>query len=234
MKKNIVIIILLFIVAILLAITIIRKGKSEIVKYSYFDDDLIQVDNQSSFEVKSNIVDNENLLIYVSSNYDKSILAVAEVIFRDEDGETIASDSSSLVVLNHSGQVFTFYLPSLVGEYAGNIDIVIKEQETNQQIDFSLSDIKLEESHTITEEMNTNFTIQIQNNSNFLIQSFTGMMVGLKDDKIVATTSFSSENLLANSSNTVNAMFYFYTVNHETKVRDYDELLMFPTYIEIV
>lgn len=131
MKKNIVIIILLFIVAILLAITIIRKGKSEIVKYSYFDDDLIQVDNQSSFEVKSNIVDNENLLIYVSSNYDKSVLAVAEVIFRDEDGETIASDSSSLVVLNHSGQVFTFYLPSLVGEYAGNIDIVIKEQETN-------------------------------------------------------------------------------------------------------
>ena len=132
----------MFIVAILLAITIIRKGKSEIVKYSYFDDDLLQVDNQSSFEVKSNIVDNENLLIYVSSNYDKSVLAVAEVIFRDEDGETIASDSSSLVVLNHSGQVFTFYLPSLVGEYAGNIDIVIKEQETNQQIDFSLSDIK--------------------------------------------------------------------------------------------
>ena len=133
---------MLFIVAILLAITIIRKGKSEIVKYSYFDDDLIQVDNQSSFEVKSNIVDNENLLIYVSSNYDKSVLAVAEVIFRDEDGETIASDSSSLVVLNHSGQVFTFYLSSLVGEYAGDIDIVIKEQETNQQIDFSLSDIK--------------------------------------------------------------------------------------------
>ena len=133
---------MLFILAILLAITIIRKGKSEIVKYSYFDDDLIQVDNQSSFEVKSNIVDNENLLIYVSSNYDKSVFAVAEVIFRDEDGETIASDSSSLVVLNHSGQVFTFYLPSLVGEYAGNIDIVIKEQETNQQIDFSLSDIK--------------------------------------------------------------------------------------------
>lgn len=132
----------MFIVAILLAITIIRKGKSEIVKYSYFDDDLIQVDNQSSFEVKSNIVDNENLLIYVSSNYDKSVLAVAEVIFRDEDGETIASDSSSLVVLNHSGQVFTFYLSSLVGEYAGDIDIVIKEQETNQQIDFSLSDIK--------------------------------------------------------------------------------------------
>ena len=122
---------MLFIVAILLAITIIRKGKSEIVKYSYFDDDLIQVDNQSSFEVKSNIVDNENLLIYVSSNYDKSVFAVAEVIFRDEDGETIASDSSSLVVLNHSGQVFTFYLSSLVGEYAGNIDIVIKEQETN-------------------------------------------------------------------------------------------------------
>lgn len=132
----------MFIVAILLAITIIRKGKSEIVKYSYFDDALIQVDNQSSFEVKSNIVDNENLLIYVSSNYDKSVLAVAEVIFRDEDGETIASDSSSLVVLNHSGQVFTFYLSSLVGEYAGDIDIVIKEQETNQQIDFSLSDIK--------------------------------------------------------------------------------------------
>ena len=122
---------MLFIVAILLAITIIRKGKSEIVKYSYFDDDLIQVDNQSSFEVKSNIADNENLLIYVSSNYDKSVLAVAEVIFRDEDGETIASDSSSLVVLNHSGQVFTFYLSSLVGEYAGDIDIVIKEQETN-------------------------------------------------------------------------------------------------------
>ncbi len=133
---------MLFIVAILLAITIIRKGKSEIVKYSYFDDDLIQVDNQSSFEVKSNIADNENLLIYVSSNYDKSVLAVAEVIFRDEDGETIASDSSSLVVLNHSGQVFTFYLSSLVGEYAGDIDIVVKEQETNQQIDFSLSDIK--------------------------------------------------------------------------------------------
>ena len=132
----------MFIVAILLAITIIRKGKSEIVKHSYFDDDLIQVDNQSSFEVKSNIADNENLLIYVSSNYDKSVLAVAEVIFRDEDGETIASDSSSLVVLNHSGQVFTFYLSSLVGEYAGDIDIVIKEQETNQQIDFSLSDIK--------------------------------------------------------------------------------------------
>ena len=132
----------MFIVAILLAITIIRKGKSEIVKYSYFDDDLIQVDNQSSFEVKSNIADNENLLIYVSSNYDKSVLAVVEVIFRDEDGETIASDSSSLVVLNHSGQVFTFYLSSLVGEYAGDIDIVIKEQETNQQIDFSLSDIK--------------------------------------------------------------------------------------------
>ena len=224
---------MLFIVAILLAITIIRKGKSEIVKYSYFDDDLIQVDNQSSFEVKSNIVDNENLLIYVSSNYDKSILAVAEVIFRDEDGETIASDSSSLVVLNHSGQVFTFYLPSLVGKYAGNIDIVIREQETNQQTDFSTSDIKLKESHTITEEMNTNFTIQIQNNSNFLIQSFTGMMVGLKDDEIVAVDSFSSNNILANSSNTSSAVFYFNTENQGIMSRDYDTLLMFPVYIEI-
>ena len=128
---------------------------------SYFDDDLIRIDNQSSFEVKSNIVDNENLLIYVSSSYDKSVLAVAEVTFHDEDGKTIASDSSSLVILNHSGQVFTFYLPSLVGEYAGNIDIVLKEEETHQQLDFSTSNISLEESHIITEDMNTNFTIQI-------------------------------------------------------------------------
>ena len=223
----------MFIVAILLAITIIRKGKSEIVKYSYFDDDLIQVDNQSSFEVKSNIVDNENLLIYVSSNYDKSVLAVAEVIFRDEDGETIASDSSSLVVLNHSGQVFTFYLPSLVGEYAGNIDIVLKEEETHQQLDFSTSNISLEESHIITEDMNINFTIQIQNNSSTNIQSITGMIVGIKDDKIVTATSFSSDTLLANSRNMVNAIFYFYMDQYEIKSRDYDELLMLPTYIEI-
>ena len=224
---------MLFIVAILLAITIIRKGKSEIVKYSYFDDDLIQVDNQSSFEVKSNIADNENLLIYVSSNYDKSVLAVAEVIFRDEDGETIASDSSSLVVLNHSDQVFTFYLPSLVGEYAGNIDIVLKEEETHQQLDFSTSNISLEESHIITEDMNINFTIQIQNNSSTNIQSITGMIVGIKDDKIVTATSFSSDTLLANSRNMVNAIFYFYMDQYEIKSRDYDELLMFPTYIEI-
>lgn len=223
----------MFIVAILLAITIIRKGKSEIVKYSYFDDDLIQVDNQSSFEVKSNIADNENLLIYVSSNYDKSVLAVAEVIFRDEDGETIASDSSSLVVLNHSDQVFTFYLPSLVGEYAGNIDIVLKEEETHQQLDFSTSNISLEESHIITEDMNINFTIQIQNNSSTNIQSITGMIVGIKDDKIVTATSFSSDTLLANSRNMVNAIFYFYMDQYEIKSRDYDELLMFPTYIEI-
>ena len=224
---------MLFIVAILLAITIIRKGKSEIVKYSYFDDDLIQVDNQSSFEVKSNIVDNENLLIYVSSNYDKSVLAVAEVTFHDDTGKTIASDSSSLVVLNHSGQVFTFYLPSLVGEYAGNIDIVLKEEETHQQLDFSTSNISLEESHIITEDMNINFTIQIQNNSSTNIQSITGMIVGIKDDKIVTATSFSSDTLLANSRNMVNAIFYFYMDQYEIKSRDYDELLMFPTYIEI-
>ena len=233
MKKNIVIVILLFVVVTLFVITFIRKGNSEIVKYSYFDDDLIRIDNQSSFEVKSNIVDNENLLIYVSSSYDKSVLAVAEVTFHDEDGKTIASDSSSLVVLNHSGQVFTFYLPSLVGEYAGNIDIVLKEEETHQQLDFSTSNISLEESHIITEDMNINFTIQIQNNSSTNIQSITGMIVGIKDDKIVTATSFSSDTLLANSRNMVNAIFYFYMDQYEIKSRDYDELLMFPTYIEI-
>ena len=233
MKKNIVIVILLLVVVTLFVITFIRKGNSEIVKYSYFDDDLIRIDNQSSFEVKSNIVDNENLLIYVSSSYDKSVLAVAEVTFHDEGGKTIASDSSSLVILNHSGQVFTFYLPSLVGEYAGNIDIVLKEEETHQQLDFSTSNISLEESHIITEDMNTNFTIQIQNNSSTNIQSITGMMVGIKDDKIVAATSFSSDTLLANSRNMANAIFYFYMDQYEIKSRDYDELLMFPTYIEI-
>lgn len=231
--KNVIIVVLLIVLVFLLVTTFIQNQHSEIVRYSYFDDDLIQIDNESSFKVKSNIVDNDNLLVYVSSDENHSVLAVVKVIFYDEKGKKIDEKSSNLVVLDNSGQVFTFTLPSLDDNYAGNIDIVVKQEKINHQNNIFTSDIELEESHIITDSKNTNFTIQINNNSDFLIQSFTGMIVGLKDDKIVAAASFSSDNILANSSNTTSAAFYFDMENHKIMSRDYDQLLMFPIYIEI-
>lgn len=226
--RNIVLVSLFVVIVLLSIITFFRYHNDEVkIRYKAYDDELIQIDNQTSMEVQSNILDQNRLVVLVSS--DDAVEARLRVVFHAEDGKNLATKEDKLVVLGNSKQLFSVEVPKLYEKFAGNIDVEVSQEEINNYDYVSPDDIKIEESHSVDEDLHTNFVLQVTNNSDSNIGVFSGMLVLLKEHKIVDFASFVQENFWAGSTASLQVNFDLKMINSEFSPVDFDEVLLFPT-----
>lgn len=227
--RNVVLIILFTVVIVLSIITFFRYHNDEIeIRYKAYDDDLIKINNQTSMEVQSNIVDQNSLAVLVSS-LDTAAQVKLRVVFHDEDGKEIATKEDELNVLGNSKQLFSIEIPRLYEKFAGDIDIEVSQEEITNYDYVSSDNIKMEETHSVDADLLTNFAIYVTNNSNSNIGVFSGMIVLLKDDKTVGFSSFAQENFMAGATVSLPVSFDPEVVGSDFKAIDFDEVLLFPT-----
>lgn len=214
--KDILIFALFLIIIGLVYYNVFSTHESNNIKYKYYSDDLITVDNDSLFEFHVNIVDNNYVAVLVSSDLTVSSIVSVSTVFYDEDGNQLVANKVSSLVFANSYGILTFPLPDLNDKYAGNIEINITGQETgNTESDDS--NIKYQKT------ANDPFTIEVTNADSNSVSELEFSVVALKDKKIVLHETYFQESIMPYSTFSVSSDALT-NMNGE-----YDELLIFTT-----
>lgn len=222
--KNIVIGVLgVIVLALVLALIFVKKADT-IVKYKYFNDDLISINNESFLKVKANILDNRRLIILLTSDEKVSASGSLNIEIYNSENKKINENKSDYFVARNSGSVVEINLPDLGDNYAGTVKINVgKENEIDDENISGASELKYEVEKNISNDNMTNLTIHFTNNKENL-KYFSGVVVAFKDDNIVDFNTFYQKNVTANNDFTVNTTLASSITSTGTKALDYDEL----------
>ena len=226
---------LLLVVIIVLGVMFIFKNRNEeLVRYKFYDDDLIKIDNQTSMDIQANIADLDTLIVLVSSKSEDNIEVSVNVVFYDESYQKVSTEGLDLIVLGHGKQVFTLSIPELYEKYAGDIEVQVSENKVDNSVAISSDDIEMTETHTVDENLNTNFNVSITNNSDIDITNFSGGILLLKEGKIVGFRIFSQDNFAAHSTVSSTSAFGTELVNSQSVAIDFDEVILFPAIVNVI
>lgn len=205
MIKNVMIGVLGVIILCLVFALIFVKKADTIVKYKYYNDDLINVNNESFLDIKANILDNRRLIILLTSDENVGSSGNLNVEIYNSENEKINENKSEYFVARNSGSIIEINLPELGENYAGTVKVNVgKENEIDDDNIPDASGLKYEVNKTIGEDNVTNLAIRFTNNKEE-IKYFSGTVVAFKDDNIVDFNNFHQENIAANKDFTVNA-----------------------------
>ena len=222
---------ILLVAIIVLGIMAIFKGNNqESVKYQFYDDDLIEIDNQTSMDVQANVVDSGTLGVLVTSNLNDFFLIKVEVNYYDDDYEIVSTLTNEATVFDHGKQFFMFLLPDLYEKYAGAIDIKVTAEKTDDGL-VSTSELEMTETHSVDDTLTTNFNVQVTNNSDDNIPGFLGGIVLLKENKVVGYQFFNLYDLNAHSTLSSEITFNSKMDFSDYLAVDFDEVILFPTSI---
>ena len=217
-------------IVVLIVMLIFKNNNQELVKYKFYDDDLIEIDNQTSMEVQANIVSSNSLGVLLSSDSDNYMQVKIEVNYYDDNQENVFTDTNEFTVFDHGKQISMFLLPDLFEKYAGTIDIKVTGESVENGL-ISSSQIEMTETHSVDEASSTNFNIQTTNNSDVNISMLLGNVILLKNNKIVGYYTFSINDLMANSTVSSAARFDAILTESQPSPVDFDEVLVIPSYI---
>ena len=219
-SKNIIIFSLVLIIIGLGYFNVFGISDTDNVKYKYYSDNLIKLDNDGFYDTHVNIVDNHYLGVLVSSDLSVPSVVSVAVTFYGGDGEELSTEQTSSIVFANNHVILPFLLPDLDDQYAGNIDVVV----TGEEYTGTVEDV----SNVLYEEVSSNpFTIRVTNNNDFSIMNLVFDVIAIKDDKIVVHESFRQNNVMPYSNFSVSSDTL------TTMVGDYDQVLIFTTSMQI-
>ena len=217
-------IIAMSIIIILLLICIIFMSNNKY--YKKYDDALIKINNNSSFEVSSNVLHDQILGVLLTSKNKNPKIGDVKVTFYNKKGKKISSDSFSKTVYDNGATMFTFNTPMLSeDDYAGRVMIEVDDKNIenyNTQISIHNIDQKIEKK--IQKDNSLLVKATLDNKNNVDLSVLAGDIVAIKNGKIVATTAFYEENVKAHDNTIVEATFYPYISNQKF---EYDEIKVY-------
>lgn len=226
---------ILVVVIVVLGVMLVFKNNNDgFTKYRFYDDDLIEIDNQTSMQVQANIADLDTLVVLVSSKSEDNIEVSVSVDFYDENHQKVSTEELNLIVLGHGKQIFTLSIPELYEKFAGNIEVQVSENKVDNSIAISSDDIEMTESHSVDESLNTTFNVSMTNNSDVDITNFSGGILLLKEGKIVGFRIFSQNNFAAHSTVSSTSVFGTELVNSQPTAIGFDEVILFPAIVNVI
>ena len=222
---------ILFVAIVVLGIMLVFKNNNDgFTKYQFYDDDLIEIDNQTSMQVQANITNSESLGVLVSSDLDEFFLVKIEVTYYDDSHDKVSTQTNELTVFDHGTQFAIFFLPDLYDGDAGTIDIKVTGEKTDKGA-ITSSQIEMTETHSVDDTLSTNFTVQVTNNSDVNIPGLVGQVVLLKEDKIVGYQTFDVNELMAHSTLSSDIVFVPNMKGSQSLAVDFDKAIFFPVHI---
>ena len=228
-KNNTIVICLIIIICLLLLLIslVLIKGK---VKYKYYDDELIEINNKTKFEVKANILYNTTLAVLVKSNEKKPCIASVVVKMYNESGKQVLKDDFSDILFNDNSNVFTFALPVLdKEEYAGKIEVEVNKENISYSSTVDIDKVKYSINKKENEDNSLAVDVNFTNNNTENLSLLSGYIVAFKDNDIVDIQYFSHENVLVGSTVTSNVTFIS---NAGLESFDYDKIDVYITHID--
>ena len=86
---------ILFVAIVVLGVMLVFKNNDDgLTKYQFYDDDLIEIDNQTSMQVQANITNSESLGVLVSSDLDEFFLVKIEVTYYDDNHNKFSTQTN--------------------------------------------------------------------------------------------------------------------------------------------
>ena len=203
--KNIIIGILSLVIIILIVVMLFIKGST---KYKYYDDELIEINNKTEFEVKANVLYNTTLAVLVKSNEDKTYNGSVDIKAYDESGKQIISDNIEQLVLENNSNIFMFRLPDLdKKQYAGKIKISINKENVSYENKMDVDKVKYSLTKNANDDNSLTVDVNFTNNNIENLSLLDGYIVAFKDNDIVGVQYFNNENIEAGSSASAKATF---------------------------
>lgn len=228
--QNVVIGLLLVIfICLCVAVTLIGEQRGNI-RYTSYDDKLIQIKAPSDLKVQANIYEEQYIAMLVSTTSSETMMLYANVDFQDSNGSVISTQQNNTILLHDGKTILLFDIPGLAGRDAGNINISVTSEAVVNEVSLDSNKITYQETHEISENNDINFRITGYNQNDSNVYDLIGNVVGLKDGKIVAYASFLQEEVGPQTSFTSNVDFLA-TLNNKAEIVsvDYDELLIFTS-----
>lgn len=187
-------ILILVIIIIFLIIALILKTTNVENKYKYFDDDLIKIDNNTSTQVQANIINNEELVVLLTSK--KNVSGNIKVKMYDSEDKQVFSQKYEYSISKNGGTIKGFKLPNLDDKYAGNILVTINKEKENDNQDLSYITYTLGKVTTENQITKVNLNFNSKNSFKYL----TSTVIAYKNKKIVAYGINGKESILANDN----------------------------------
>ena len=221
MVKNIVIAILSVIVIVLSCILIFGN---KTIKYKYYNDNLLTVENNSPFEVKANVIDYRSVAVVLSSEEKKGLTGTISIKAYDDMGKEIYKEENKHVIFPGCKAVSIFNLPDLGDKDAGKIEVNITKNEDTYDNQFDVSKIKTKLDYKFDENKILNVNVSLTNNSSDKINNLFGYVVAYKKGEIVAINSFESSNIEPGASTEASLDLSSTNISNELVALDFDKL----------
>lgn len=227
---------LLLIIAVLSIALVVKianpdKVETNSIMFNTYDDRLIQVENKTELEVKANLFGSKrNLGVLLTTKKERNELVTLSYKVIDENDKEVASESTTTVVLGEEKSGYCFSLPELDGVILKRIIIEVTTQEFAEgkayNVDAFTSNINKQED----ENKNINLTTNWQYHGSEDISQVTGLIVAMKENKIVDMGFFRTN--IENKQFTTNTTFANQLKNNELLPLEYDSLEAFVTFYE--
>ena len=205
-KKNIMFIIIGIILFILYSVALVfifdKVNKcSDKILYKYFDDSMIEINNEDeNIDVKANIIDSYKLIgMIIDSKYDKKVIATVNTKYYDSDNNEISSNTQKIFINKKRKEFITFKLPDKEYNFAGKIKININYNDTDLNVE-AIPDINFNLEVGGDQYDNLHVNLKWNNNLGKDIKSISGVVAVVKDDKIITYKSFTYPTIAAGSN----------------------------------
>lgn len=222
--KSIMLIVLTIVIICLIACMVFSPKK---VRYKYYDNDLIEINNLTKFQTQANITANNALAIILESNEKNTYYGKIEVKMYNEEGKEISKETKEQLILPKNGTIYSFKLANLNDHYAGKIKIKITKEKVASQNNVDISQINYNVKKTFVENNNTHINFELINNTNTKINHLTGHVVAQYKDQIVDFTSFDIDDFDIDIKKEQEIIFPAYEFSGELQKIKYDNLKVF-------
>ena len=227
---------LLFIAAVLSIALVVKIAhpntvENKVVMYNSYDDNLIQVKNETSIKVQANLFSSKrNLGVLLESTEEKNALVNLTYKVIDENNNEISSEETTVVLLGEAKNGYCFTLPELDNEILRSIIIEITSEEFQEGKAYNVKAFTNQVEQNIDETKNMELVTTWRYNGTQQISQVTGLTVAMKDEKIVDMGFFRAD--LENQEFTSTIIFGNQFKNNQLVALEYDSLETFVTYYQ--
>lgn len=223
-------------VAIILIILLLVRSRgvvTPVTRYNDYEDHLIQITKEEQIDVKANIYDDKkSLAVLLASQLEENHLANIQVKVIDENEKEIYQKEEKVVLLGGAKTLARFSLPEITDTTLKDIDIQIKTENISITTDYDSFQFTPQINTKLGENKETNVEVKWSVSPSKTLNNVSGTILLMKDDKVVASTSF-MEQKVEQGSFITNAQFRNIYQNNELKALDYDKVEAFISSYEI-
>ncbi len=197
-------------------------------KYNVFNDELINITSPKDYNIMANVIEsNRSLVLLIKSDLDVITLATTSIDIYNYDNEKLFSEEYKNIIYSNNYMSYIINLPELNNKYAGKIDIKTTYAEFKLSEQLNYQDCDFTTNVSVDQDNFTTVNVVLNNGNDLNLATFVGSAIAFRNNKIVGFNNFT-----LNSDMTSEFQFSPENINNQNQKLEYDNLLLFPIFVE--